>query len=42
MDFGTKGESSFLPLPVNAIVTGDSTDKLNVVKAGLNYKFSVR
>lgn len=39
IDFGTAAESSFLPAPVAAVVTGNITDRLNVVKAGLNYKF---
>ena len=39
MDFGSRNESSFLPAPVGAVVTGSVADKLNVVKAGVNYKF---
>jgi outer membrane immunogenic protein len=39
MDFGTANESSFLPAPVAAVVTGSVRDKLNVVKAGANLRF---
>jgi outer membrane immunogenic protein len=39
MDFGTAAESSFLPAPVAAVVTGNITDRLNVVKGGVNFKF---
>jgi outer membrane immunogenic protein len=39
LDFGSRNESSFIPAPVGAIVTGSLTDKIHVVKGGLNYKF---
>jgi outer membrane immunogenic protein len=39
MDFGTASESTSVPAPVAAVVTGSVRDKLNVAKAGVNFRF---